>query len=123
MGEPDVSVKVESEEMTVVSLVGEHDLSSSDRVRDALDAAAESPTTVLDLTAAEFVDSSILGVIVSAYQQAQASGRRFLVVVGSEPATSIRRILDLTGLSALLQVSETREQALEPDRERQAGSG
>ena len=111
MSEPGVSVTTESDQTTVVSLTGEHDLSSSGRVREALETAAGSPVTVLDLTAVEFVDSSILGVVVSAHREAAEAGRRLVLVVGAEPSTSVRRILDLTGLSGILEITETREHA------------
>jgi anti-sigma B factor antagonist len=111
MSEPGVSVTTESDQTAVVSLTGEHDLASSGRVREALEAAGKSPLTVLDLTAVEFVDSSILGVVVSAHREAEESGRRLVVVVGTEPSTSVRRILDLTGLSGILEITETRDHA------------
>ena len=110
MSEPGVSVTTESNHTAVVSLTGEHDLSSSDRVRDALQSVGRSPVTVLDLTAVEFVDSSILGVVVSAHREAKEGGRRLVVVVGSTPSTSVRRILDLTGLSGVLEITETRDE-------------
>jgi anti-sigma B factor antagonist len=111
VSEPGVSVTTESNQTAVVSLTGEHDLSSSGRVREALETAGRSPVTVLDLSAVEFVDSSILGVVVSAHRDAEQAGRRVVLVVGAEPATSVRRILDLTGLSGILEITETRDQA------------
>jgi anti-sigma B factor antagonist len=101
VSEPGVSVTTESNQTAVVSLTGEHDLSSSGRVREALEAAGRSPVTVLDLSAVEFVDSSILGVVVSAHRDAEQAGRRLVLVIGAEPTTSVRRILDLTGLSGI----------------------
>jgi anti-sigma B factor antagonist len=122
VSEPGVSVTTESNQTAVVSLTGEHDLSSSGRVRDALETAGRSPVTVLDLTQVEFLDSSILGVVVSAHREAEGAGRRLVLVVGSEPSTSVRRILELTGLSGILEITETRDQA-QPDAEGASNGG
>src|SRR4051794_31519555 len=51
----------------LVSLEGEHDLSTAEDLRDKLRAIFSTGTTVvIDLTAATFIDSSTLGVLINA---------------------------------------------------------
>jgi anti-sigma B factor antagonist len=66
---------------------------------------------VVDLSGAEFIDSSILGAILEARQQATDSGAGFAIVGGGgEP---VRRVLEITGLDQALAIRSSREEAAE----------
>lgn len=58
----------------------------------------------VDLSAVTFLDSWIIGVLVSARQAAAAAGRRFLVL---HPRGHVRRVLDLTGVLTTLAADST----------------
>jgi anti-sigma B factor antagonist len=95
----------------VVSLVGEHDLSTRDKLDSVLaDVLATGATVIVDLSAATFIDSSTLAVLIHAFQQADPA-EHFAVVA---PAGSlVARLFALTGMDQLpLRRYETRSAAL-----------
>jgi anti-sigma B factor antagonist len=96
----------------VVELHGEHDLSTADAVADALRRVDGAPAQiVVDLTAATFIDSSVLGALARAGKHARAAGATIAVVAPA--AGHPRRVLDLVGLDRrALPVVETRADAL-----------
>jgi anti-anti-sigma factor len=65
---------------------------------------------VLDLSAVSFLDSTALGVLVKAVREVGERGGRARVVL---PATTARRIFEITTLDRVLPVADTRADALE----------
>ena len=65
---------------------------------------------IVDLSRAEFIDSTIIGVLVHAMKKAEGCDRKFTVVVGAAPA--VERILEIAGVLAFLNVVPTVERAL-----------
>jgi anti-sigma B factor antagonist len=112
-----VSVSYEPDGIAVVSLAGEHDLSTAEQVRDALRNAAEAPATVVDLTRTQFVDSSVLGVFVEAYRHAQTAGQSFSLAIGRDPHAAVRRVLELTGITTVVAAHATPQAAVAASRE------
>ena len=90
---------------------GELDLASSGElereVRLALDSDAAS--VIVDLREVEFIDSTGLGVLVKAHQQAGEAGREFALVRG---ASQVQRLLSLTGLAERLTMADTPEEVI-----------
>jgi anti-sigma B factor antagonist len=100
------------DELTAILTVeGELDLFSSPEFKQRLlrliDAGARH--VIVDLSATSFVDSTVLGVLISSHRRLGLRGGR-LVVAATHP--SIRRVLDLTGVSELLVLAATRRDAL-----------
>jgi anti-sigma B factor antagonist len=117
VSESSVSVSYEPDGIAVVSLTGEHDLSTAERVREALRSAAEAPATIVDLTRTQFVDSSVLGVFVEAFRNAQAAGQGFSLAVGRDPQAAVRRVLELTGITTVVAAHDTPQAAVAASRE------
>jgi anti-sigma B factor antagonist len=96
----------------VVALTGELDLYSAPDLKGELvrltDGGAQE--VVVDLTGTTFIDSTALGVLLSAAQQLRAadSGRLSLVVADE----TIRRIFAMTGLERVFPIYESRGEAL-----------
>lgn len=65
---------------------------------------------LLDLSAVPFMDSSGMNIILRVYQQARDLPGSVHVI---SPTPAVRRILDLTGVSLTVPVSESVEEALE----------
>ncbi len=108
-------IGVESEgEIVVLVLHGEHDLSTAPDVRAAVDEAlASGRDVVVDLERTEFIDSSILGVLVAGYRSISAEpgpGRTFAVV--AQPNGPVTRLFDLVAISDMIDVYPTRAAAL-----------
>jgi anti-anti-sigma factor len=103
--------------VTVVALVGEHDLSTALEVSDAF--AALTDGLVIDLSRTTFLDSSILGAVLGAARDAEQRKMPFTVVIPDDPGSAARRIFDLTGLMTTLPVASDVAGAVEA---RQDGS-
>jgi anti-anti-sigma regulatory factor len=78
------------DDVTVVSLLGEHDLATLGRVEAALAAAvARGLRVVIDLSPCEFIDCAIAGAF------SGLDGATTSIVVGPATPASVRRLLDL----------------------------
>lgn len=98
--------------MTLIAPAGEHDLESSSELGRLLADGLEGDGVVLDLSHATFVDSSVLGEIVTAHRRAEEEGKGFEVVLGQESAPGVRRVMEVTGLDRVLGLHADREDAV-----------
>ena len=97
--------------LAVVTISGEHDLSTAPNLRRRLDSLLDDGTaTVVDLSPATFIDSSILGVILDGRRKAAEADIGF-AVVHANGADAVDRVLEVTGLRAELPVHARREEA------------
>ncbi|HEX3329530.1 MAG TPA: STAS domain-containing protein [Gaiellales bacterium] len=95
--------------MRIVSFRGEHDLATADLARELLDETREhAETIVVDLTAVTFIDSTIVGVLVNAYQADTPSKIRIVVARHTQP----RDMLTMTGLNTVLPLYDRLEEAV-----------
>ena len=103
-----------SGDVTVVTLRGEHDLSTAPAVRDELEQViATGGSIVVDMTETAFIDSSILGVLVEGYRTLGAeAGSARAFAVAATPGGPVTRLLDLVAVSDLVQVYPTRAEAV-----------
>jgi anti-anti-sigma factor len=90
----------------ILALHGEHDLSTLASLRRELDDALDSAAAiVVDLSHAEFIDSTVLGALARAHNSTSDGDLRFAVVA---PVWSFaRRLLDLVSLSGTMGTHET----------------
>ena len=95
----------------LVTASGELDLAAAPRLATVLSiaTAGAEPTVVLDLTAVDFIDSTALGAIMHASTEAEATGKRMLVVALDGP---VRRLLEITNLTGRFRVYPSRDEAL-----------
>ncbi len=105
-------------DVIVVVVEGEHDIYTAPTLRDRLEEAlGASPTGVIvDLSAATFLDSSILGALLEARRQALERTIGYVVSLGEDPEPGVQRILEITGLVPVFPVVKSREEALEAAR-------
>ncbi len=97
--------------LTVLTISGEHDLSTAPTLRRRIDSLLDEGTaTVIDLSPATFIDSSILGVILDGRRRAGEAGIG-LAVVHDDGAEAVDRVLEVTGLRTELPVHTRREEA------------
>jgi anti-anti-sigma factor len=89
----------------VVIASGEIDLWSAPEVKAALAGhTGRGRAVVLDLRGVTFMDSSGLGLIVESNQRARRGGFRFALAVGG--ASDVHRILEMSGLTKVLEFAE-----------------
>lgn len=95
---------------SIVSLQGEHDLSTAGAVRDAIESARRrGKSLMVDLSAATFIDSVVLGVLVSEHERAAEDSVQMLVVLGDSRESPVHRLFELTRLDTVLAVVSSRE--------------
>ncbi len=96
----------------VLSIQGEHDLSTVASLRSQIDQLISgSSAIVIDLTPATFIDSSILGVILDARRRAGEANLGF-AVAHADGAAAVGRVLEITGLREELPIHPTRDEAV-----------
>jgi anti-anti-sigma factor len=99
--------------VVVVTLSGEHDISTAAELDDQLTAALGEGTGVaVDLLQTTFIDSSVLRVLICARQRAQERGLGFRVALNESTGHGVRRLLDLTGMEERLAPAPTRADAV-----------
>jgi anti-sigma B factor antagonist len=95
--------------MRIVTLWGEHDLSTIDLVRDCLaDAGVGEGVIVVDLVDAVFIDSTVAGALLEAYRRDSLPRMRFVVA----PGTSPRELFTVLGFDGSVPIFERLEDAL-----------
>ena len=87
----------------VVSAPGEIDLTSTDRLRHALQscADAEDAALVVDMSETTFCDSAGMDQLVQAHKRAVARGGELMLVIS---AASVMRILAIVGIDTMLPI-------------------
>jgi anti-sigma B factor antagonist len=109
--EATIEVRSPRPHVALVVLAGEHDLYSGDELQQTFDQSlAVCDHLIVDLSAAEFIDSTIVAVLLQTMKNAAELDRKFNVVLGTAPA--VERILEVTGVISLLNVVPTAERAL-----------
>ena len=108
---PTIEVRSPRPHAALVVLAGEHDLHSADEVQETFDQSlAVCDHLIVDLSTAEFIDSTIVGVLMQTRGKAVELDRKFSVVLGTAPV--VERILEVTGVVPLLNIVPTVERAL-----------
>jgi anti-sigma B factor antagonist len=108
----ELALERKDQSLAVLTISGEHDLSTAPNLRRRLDALLdEGVATVVDLSPATFIDSSILGVILDGRRRA-AEGNIGFAVARLNGSEAVDRVLEVTGLRAELPVHARREEAI-----------
>jgi anti-anti-sigma factor len=97
-----ISVTIEREHpIGIVTLVGEHDAYSADRIANEIEVLLDGGIpVVVDLAEATFVDSQTLSALLSARHQADVANLGFTLVLPEDTFTQVHRILRMTGLAS-----------------------
>ena len=99
----------------IVAVRGEIDLFTAPEFKQRVNAAIEAGVSlvVVDLNETSFIDSSSLGILISAHKRLRLRDDR-LVIVCDVPA--ILNTFAITGLDGVLEIDATRDAALARDR-------
>lgn len=98
----------------VLEVEGEIDMSSApalDAVMASLD--EQQPRLVVDLRKVGFIDSTGLCILLRAHRRLEEEGRRLVL---ADPSPAVRRLLDITGLSDVVDVRCDRSGHQRPER-------
>jgi anti-anti-sigma factor len=109
--EPTIELTWPSPDTALIVLGGEHDLASAPRLQEKVgEALAGCSHLIVDVSAAEFIDSSTIATFIRARDRAEDGGGRFNLVLGT--AAIVERALEVSGVIAVLRVVPTVDQAL-----------
>ena len=92
---------------TIVTLRGEHDLTTQLRVKEALARAGETPRVLVDLSECTFADSSVIRALITAHGEISRREGNLEVVI-PPAATAARRVADLTSLAEIIPIHTAR---------------
>jgi anti-sigma B factor antagonist len=128
LSDPEVRVARLPGEIAVISLLGEHDVTTASEVRNAIAFALDQGThLVVDLSETEFIDSSIVHALIDSVQLASAQGLRISLQLQTHASVkrTLEIMLEVSGLEAL-PVYGTRAEAIDavrqtPDRSSAVG--
>jgi anti-anti-sigma factor len=106
------SIETETDgDVTVMSLVGEHDILNAEALRLRMSiATAAGGGLVVSLMRTEFFDSAILHALFRADRQLRQCDRRLVLHVAT--ASIVRRVLDLSGLADTVACTASLEEAV-----------
>lgn len=109
----DITIDRSEPGVAIVCLRGEHEAYSTPRVSAELEAlVGEGLPVVVDLTEAEFLDSTIVAALLRARQDVEERGRRLAIVLDDSTGWSVHRLFDLTGLEQVFEVEPDRARAV-----------
>ena len=97
--------------VAVFELLGEHDMASEHELRAALNQAlADGQGIVVDLSKAEFLDSSVIKTLLDTQRDLAAQGRELATEVNT--ASVVMRALEITEFRAMVATVGTRDAAV-----------
>lgn len=98
-------------ETRVIAVEGDADMSTAVKFNESFFAAARSGMrrVVADLSAVQFIDTTMLNALVVGHRRMSRDHGRFAVVCSGP---KVGRVLEITGLGQILEVFDTREAAL-----------
>jgi anti-anti-sigma factor len=96
-------------DITVLSLLGEHDVAGKDELAKRLQKPIlDGELLVVDLSETEFIDCSVLNNLCAADRLARARGLR--VALQLQPGSPVARVLEIVGLTEQLLCAESRHE-------------
>ena len=110
MIESTVSVKHPRAGATVVELLEEHNLSAKELRMLFQQLVATNDLVVVDVSEAEFIDSSVIATLFESARTATQWGTTIRLQMGT--ATIVRRALEVSGILEEIDVASSREEAL-----------
>jgi anti-anti-sigma regulatory factor len=107
---PAVDVSWFDTDITVVKLVGEHDLAGKDELAERLQRRVlAGELVIVDLSETEFIDCSVLARLIEIDSLARSAGLR--VAIQLKPGSVVARALEVGGVTGRLLWAESRQEA------------
>jgi anti-anti-sigma factor len=107
----DIEVEQPGPARAVVVFKGEHDLAQVKALGDRLSTlVAANELVVADFSNAEFVDSSIINLLLRIKREAEARQSRFRIQMGTECV--VYRVFEIAEVLSVLECASSREEAL-----------
>jgi anti-anti-sigma factor len=99
------------DDVAVIHLIGEHDLSTVDELKTAIaDAIVDGLGVVVSLAQTTFIDSTVIHALVAGDKRLTKRGRRLVFYV--EPGSAPDRTLELCRLNEILFIADSVREAI-----------
>ena len=92
----------------VVTLGGEHDVSSRDAIAEAFGVAATGRDLLVDLSECSFIDSTIIKLLLHTVRSLEDRGGRLELVIDSEGTGHVARVAAMMGIADVIPTHTTR---------------
>lgn len=96
--------------VAVVTMRGEHDISTQPVLGRALELAAAHSNVVVDLSECSFIDSSVIKEFIKASDTVRAGGEQVILVIPREQA-QVARVATICGLAQIFELHESKDAA------------
>jgi anti-anti-sigma factor len=107
-----IEVEAHSFDASIVTLCGEHDLSSTPQIKRAFEEIGARRRVLVDLSHCIFIDSSVVSALLRASEALRAQGGQLSLVISSDRHQAVRRLIELMRVDRLLPTYETRAAAI-----------
>jgi anti-anti-sigma factor len=107
-----VTIEIVSATAAVVTLGGDHDVSSLEAIEDAFRVAGAGRDLLVDLTDCTFIDSTIIKLLLRTMRLLEATGARFELVIDPSPSGHVARVSALMGIADVISTHETRREGI-----------
>jgi anti-sigma B factor antagonist len=100
--------------VAVLAMGGEIDYAASPQLREHIAAHIKAGRRhlVIDLSAATFIDSTTIGVLMGAVTKLREAGGGSLQIVCADENAKVLRIFEITGVDSMIELYSSREEAL-----------
>jgi anti-sigma B factor antagonist len=117
-----IEVSWHDTDIAIVTLNGEHDLATKEALDHELQTLLRAgECVVVDLSQAEFIDSSVLHTLLETDRMARERGRTFTLQLGT--AAIVRRALEISGVLDALSCAPSRADAIRQARQPASHNG
>lgn len=107
-----VTIEVVSASAAVVTLGGDHDVSSRGAIADAFSVAATGRDLLVDLSDCTFIDSTIIKLLLQTMRALEEDDGRFEIVIDSESHGHVARVAELMGIADVIPTHATRSEGI-----------
>jgi len=107
-----VTVEVVSERAAVVTLGGDHDVSSRNAVADAFRVAGSGRDLLVDLTDCTFIDSTIVKLLLQTMRALEEDDARLEIVIDADPRGHVARVAELMGIADVIPTHGSRSEGI-----------
>lgn len=107
-----VTIEVVSASAAVVTLGGDHDVSSRDAIAEAFGVAATGRDLLVDLSGCTFVDSTIIKLLLRTMRMLEDRDARMEIVIDSTGAGHVARVAELMGIADVITTHGSRRDGI-----------
>jgi anti-anti-sigma factor len=107
-----IEVEAHGSNAAIVTLRGEHDLSTNAEVENALKTAGVHGNVVVDLSECSFLDSTVISALLNTSNRLRQSGGLLRLVIADDTHAGVRRLFELMEIDHVLPIHSSRAVAI-----------